>query len=154
MIEAARRVVGDNVTCILADIEKYPLPTGRYGAITSIAVLHHLSADEVLPRLAAALRPGGLLVVVGLPARDLLGEWHVELASMLLNPVLGAWFAALRALTGGSWYAHEATHDVMPVSDRAPLTTQQLAELVQRTLPGSRVRRLLFWRYLLVWRKP
>lgn len=154
MIEAARRTVGANVSCILADIGDHHLVVDSYDAIVSVAVLHHLAAEDVLPRLAAALRPGGVLVIVGLPARDLRRDWYVELASMLLNPVLGAQFSLLRGLTGRSWYAHEPTHDVMPVSDHAPLTTRRLAELARRTLPGSWVRRLLFWRYLLVWHKP
>jgi len=57
-------------------------------------------------------------------------------------------------MSGRPWYALEATHDVMPVSDNAPLTTRQMKELTRRVLPGSTVRRLLFWRYLLVWHKP
>ncbi|HKF34003.1 MAG TPA: hypothetical protein VKB37_16710 [Jatrophihabitantaceae bacterium] len=34
-----------------------------------------------------------------------------------------------------------------------PLTTREVANLVA-ALPRARVRRLLFWRYLLIWRKP
>lgn len=154
MIEAARRVVGENVTCVLADIDDYRLADGGYDAVVSVAALHHLRAEHVLPRLAAALRPGGVLVIVGLPARDLVGDWYTEIASMMLNPVAGAAFAALRRLTGRAWFAHDATHDLMPVQDHAPLTTRQMKQLARTALPGSTVRRQLFWRYLLVWHKP
>jgi hypothetical protein len=68
--------------------------------------------------------------------------------------VLGVLFVVLRKLTGDRWYAHEPTHDQMPVSLHAPLTMRQMGEWGHRLLPGSRVRRLLFWRYLLVWHKP
>ncbi|BBZ76491.1 SAM-dependent methyltransferase [Mycolicibacterium anyangense] len=154
MIEAARRVVGENVTCVLADIDDYGLAEDTYDAVVSVAALHHLRAAQVLPRLAAALRPGGVLVIVGLPARDLVGDWLTETASVVLNPVAGAVFAALRRLTGRSWFAHDSTHDLMPVQGHAPLTTRQLGQLAHTVLPGSSIRRLLFWRYLLVWHKP
>jgi len=35
-----------------------------------------------------------------------------------------------------------------------PLTTREVASQAAAVLPGARVRRLLFWRYLLVWQKP
>ncbi len=45
-------------------------------------------------------------------------------------------------------------HSAMPVVGNPPLTTSQVAEMASAVLPGARVRRLLFWRYLLIWRKP
>lgn len=153
MIDLARRRGPKNVTFILADIDDYPLPLNSYDAIVSVAVLHHLRAEDILPRLAAALRPGGVLVILGLPARDLVADWYLELTSTALNPVWGAAFAVRRRIGHRTWYAHEESHAVMPVSDHAPLTARQVGELARRELPGSRVRRLLFWRYLLVWHK-
>ncbi|WP_059018527.1 hypothetical protein [Mycobacterium sp. M26] len=66
----------------------------------------------------------------------------------------GVLFATLRTVTGSPWYAHDATYDVMPVRDEAPMTTRALDRLARQVLPGATVRRLLFWRYLLVWHKP
>jgi hypothetical protein len=34
------------------------------------------------------------------------------------------------------------------------LTTHQVRRQASALLPGAQVRRLLFWRYLLLWRKP
>jgi hypothetical protein len=42
----------------------------------------------------------------------------------------------------------------MPVVMNPPLTTREVADVASAVLPGVRVRRLLFWRYLLVWQKP
>jgi hypothetical protein len=42
----------------------------------------------------------------------------------------------------------------MPVVMDPPLTTREVADLAAALLPGVLVRRLLFWRYLLIWRKP
>jgi hypothetical protein len=41
-----------------------PLPAATYNAFTSISAVHHMSLPAVLPRLAAALKPGGLLAAV------------------------------------------------------------------------------------------
>ena len=41
----------------------------------------------------------------------------------------------------------------MPVFD-PPLTTRQVRQHAAVTLPGARVRRLIFWRYLLLWKRP
>jgi hypothetical protein len=34
------------------------------------------------------------------------------------------------------------------------LTTRQVRQHATRALPGAQVRRLIFWRYLLLWHKP
>jgi hypothetical protein len=41
----------------------------------------------------------------------------------------------------------------MPVAE-PDLTVRQVRAEATRLLPGVRVRRLLFWRYLLLWRRP
>jgi hypothetical protein len=42
----------------------------------------------------------------------------------------------------------------MPVVMDPPLTTREAARQAALVLPGVRVRRILFWRYLLIWQKP
>ncbi|MET8873823.1 class I SAM-dependent methyltransferase [Nocardia sp. NPDC004604] len=154
MIDAAKQATPDNVSCILGDVQTEPLPEGTYDAIVSISTLHHLPLDEVLPLLARALRPGGVLAAVALPRHDLVREAPIELVAAIGHRVLGLVFRILRARGRGRWYAVEATHDVMPVVLDPPLTTRQVREQVATILPGVRVRRLVFWRYSLVWRKP
>ncbi|HEY6312438.1 MAG TPA: class I SAM-dependent methyltransferase [Streptosporangiaceae bacterium] len=64
MIAEARRIVPATVTCLLGDAAAADLPAGAYDAVTSISALHHMDLPAVLPRLAAALRPGRLLIAV------------------------------------------------------------------------------------------
>ncbi|WP_433683740.1 class I SAM-dependent methyltransferase [Nocardia sp. CA-119907] len=154
MIDAAEQATPDNVNCILGDVRTEPLHEGTYDAIVSISTLHHMPVDEVLPLLAQALRPGGVLAAVALPHHDLVREAPVELVAAIGHRVLGMVFRILRARGRGSWYAVEAAHDAMPVVLDPPLTTRQVREQVATILPGARVRRLVFWRYSLVWRKP
>jgi ubiquinone/menaquinone biosynthesis C-methylase UbiE len=154
MIDEARRVAPSNVTCILADVTQEPLPDDRYDAIVSISALHHTQLKEVLPRLAGALRPGGVLAAVALPRSDLPQELPAELTGAIGHRLLGAAFAILRASGRGRWYAMERSHPMMPVVLDPSLTTRQVRQQATALIPGARVRRLVFWRYLLLWHKP
>jgi SAM-dependent methyltransferase len=154
MIEEARRVAPPNVTCILADVRQEPLPDARYDAIVSISALHHIPLDQVLPRLAGALRPGGVLAAAALPRIDLPQELLTELTAAIGHRVLGAAFAILRASGRGPWYAKELNHTIMPVVLDPSLTTRQVRQQASALLPGAHVRRLVFWRYFLLWQKP
>jgi SAM-dependent methyltransferase len=151
MIEAARaRCAGlANVRLEVADVNAFDLGVARWDAIASIATLHHLPAPETFARLRDALRPGGVLLVLDLVADD--GPWDLlrSASALPLNAVLRL------ARTGRPrmpphvrrlWDEHART-DVY-------LTLAQVRAHAASLLPGARVRRLLFWRYSLVWRKP
>jgi ubiquinone/menaquinone biosynthesis C-methylase UbiE len=153
MIDLARLVAPSNVNCLLADVLLEPLPDASYDAIVSNTALHHMQLDQALPRLARALRPGGVLAVVALPQIDMPRELPTELCAAIGHRVLGAGFAVLRASRGGGWYGMEPSHAIMPVVGGS-LTTGQVRQQASALLPGAQVRRLLFWRYLLLWRKP
>ncbi|WP_374616470.1 class I SAM-dependent methyltransferase [Frankia sp. AgKG'84/4] len=155
MIEDARRHTPGNVTCVLADVLLDPLPGTDYDAIVSITALHHMPLADALEVLAAALRPGGVLAAVVLPRLDLRREWPVEIVAMVGHRLLGVMFLANRLLRGTHAFAKEHhTRTGMPVVLDPPLTTRQAARVAAAVLPGVRVRRLLFWRYLLIWEKP
>lgn len=153
MIEQAKHRVPANVRLILADVLTEPLPEGYYDAIVSVTALHHMPLPEVLPRLAASLRPGGVLAAVALPRTDLPRDLPVELAGALGHRLLGVTFLLMRGAGSRSWHAMEPGRDQMPVA-QATLTTAQVRQQAAAVLPGARVRRLLFWRYFLLWKKP
>jgi len=154
MIEEARRRTPGNVTCVLADVLADPLPGTDYDAIFSISALHHMPLQDALPLLAAALRPGGVLAAIALPRPDLRRELPAELLAAAGHRLLGAIFLAHRSLGGNGGFAKDPSGPVMPVVMDPPLTTRQVASQAAALLPGARVRRLLFWRYLLIWHKP
>ena len=154
MIEVARQRTPDNVNCVLADALTDPLPGGVYDAIFSISALHHMPLHDALPRFAALLRPGGVLAVVALPRVDLPHELPTEVIAAVGHHLLGAVFATARSVGTKDWFAKDTTDAAMPVVMDPRLTTRQVANQASAVLPGVRVRRLLFWRYLLRWHKP
>lgn len=153
MIDAARRDAPPSLTLQVADALTVDLPAGAYDAVVSSAVLHHLPLEEALPRMAGWLRPGGVLAAVALPRGDRRRELPVDLAAVVGHHALGLAFAAARPLTGADLHRQEDTHDAMPVQD-GRLTTREVRARASAVLPGVRVRRLLYFRYLLVWQKP
>ena len=153
MIEEAKRAAPGNVSCILGDVMTDPLPADNYDAIVSVTVLHHLALEDALRRLSGALRPGGVLAAIALPRRDLPRELPIELLGALGHRAFGAAFAALRASGMGDWYRLEPTHEAMPKVLDPPLTTRQVRQQATTVLPGVQVRRLVFWRYHLVWQR-
>ncbi len=153
MIAAAGEAAPPNLTLHRADLRTVDLPAGQYDAVVSSAVLHHLPLSDVLPRMARWVRPGGVLAAVALPRVDLPRELGVELAAAVAHSSLGVALAALRPLTGAELFRPEATHAAMPLAE-PDRTVRDVRAETGRLLPGAHVRRLLFWRYLLVWRRP
>lgn len=153
MLAEAARAIPPNVVLHEADLRTVGLPDGGYDAVVSMSVLHHLAPAQALPRMARWVKPGGVLAAIALPRVDLPRDLPVELAAAASHYAMGLSFAAVEWRTGRRPFAFEPTHRAMPV--RGPvLTTRELRVAAADLLPGVRVRRLVFRRYLLTWRKP
>jgi ubiquinone/menaquinone biosynthesis C-methylase UbiE len=132
----------------VADVMTVELPAERFDCIATIATLHHLPVEEMLPKMKGALKPGGVLLVLDLFQAEGLSD---AAASALAVPLsLG-----LRLLRRGrlrpprevrrAWDEH-GRHDTY-------LTLAQVREVCARLLPGAQVTRHLLWRYSVVWKK-
>jgi ubiquinone/menaquinone biosynthesis C-methylase UbiE len=154
MIDLAVRRTPDNVTCMLGDVMTHPLPENSYDAIFSISALHHMDLATALPRFAALLRPGGVLAAVALPRKDLRAELPAEIVAALGHRLFGAAFLVARSVGRGDWFAKDSTHSTMPVVLAPELSTREVAARSAAILADAHVRRLIFWRYLLLWEKP
>ncbi|SFO99632.1 Methyltransferase domain-containing protein [Geodermatophilus dictyosporus] len=146
MAALARARVPPGVRVLEGDVLGTGLPPGGYDAVVGSGVLHHLPLEEALRTLAAAVRPGGVLAMVALPRTDLPRELPRELLAAVLHRAVGL----LLALRGRRWAGPPPG---MPLRE-PELTVREVRRRSAAVLPGVRVRRLLFWRYLLVWRRP
>ncbi|MFE5175010.1 class I SAM-dependent methyltransferase [Streptomyces sp. NPDC057651] len=123
-----------------ADVTATDLPEGRYDVITCLASLHHMPFATVT-RLRAALAPGGALLVLGCYA----GVTPRDLVAVPAN-------AAARAAV----HVADRLRGAAPPPLKAPVRRPDMTLAAVRTeagrlLPGSQVRQLLFWRYLLTY---
>ena len=138
-----------NIEFELADVLERPLPVESFDCIASIATLHHLPFPQILLKMKAALKPGGVLLVLDLFEPAGLSD---SLSNLLAIPVS----VSLRLIHHGrllprrevrdAWTAHER-HDLYP-------TMSHVRDLCADILPGAKVRQHLLWRYSIVWRKP
>ena len=136
-----------NIDYHAADAVEWEYPEARFDALISIATLHHLPFDRIIPAMKRTLRPGGVLLIL-----DLLDRSHpryLPLNALALLPLgwsrlrsMGQQSAALRR----AYQAHGA-HDVY-------LRPHEARTLFARHLPGARVHHHLRWRYSVVWDKP
>jgi len=111
-----------------------------FDLVASVAALHHMPASTALARMAALLRPGGRLAVVGLARARLPADLPHELAAVLAQ--------RFHQVTKAYW-EHSA-----PTVWPPPETYRGMRRISARALPGARYRRHLLWRYSLVWTKP
>ena len=144
--EATRRCAGlSNVTIDDAQLDEL---SGPVDLVTMVAVLHHLDVPAALVEVERLLAPGGRFLVVGLAARSWSSVPDVawELASVVTNPVIGLVKHPLPV-------RGEPPRPPFPVRD-AELSFDQLRSLVDKTMPGARMRRRLAFRHTIVWTKP
>ena len=112
---------------------------GGFDFIASIATLHHVALEPGLERFRDLLRPGGVLVVIGLYRLESLTDYIVGGVATIVS--LG-----FRVIRG-------TEHVNAPIRD--PETSlREIRAAVERVLPGAIVKRKLFYRYSLAWKKP
>ncbi|TNC24377.1 class I SAM-dependent methyltransferase [Amycolatopsis alkalitolerans] len=145
---SAARALGGGVGYRQADVTTADLREGHYDFISCLASLHHVPFATVT-KLRQALAPGGVLAVLGLgkprSAADL-GKWLV--LGPPVNLAARAIIAAGERLNGGP------DQTIAPRVRGETMTMTEVRRESARLLPGSTVRPLLFWRYLLLYRGP
>jgi SAM-dependent methyltransferase len=134
------------------DVTDFSLTAGDGEAdlITMVAVLHHLDLDDALVRIPRLVAPGGRLLVVGIARPDSLADLSFGVVSGAANPVMGM-IKHPRAVRPSERAVD--SQPAVPVMDPATAFAE-IAKAARVHLPGSTVRRRLFFRYTLRWEKP
>jgi SAM-dependent methyltransferase len=138
--------------CSLAEFAS-TVGDGSADLITMVAVLHHLDLDDTLARLPGLLAPGGRLLVVGLARPDSLTDLAFDVVSAAANPAMGMIKHPRAARLPQRAQRIQDGPPIMPVKD-ATTTLAEITTAARAHLPGSTVRRRLFFRYTLRWDKP
>ncbi len=137
-----------NIEFELADVCERDFPDESFDCIATVATLHHLPYEETLVKMKAALRPGGVLLVLDLFEPSGLMD---SLSNLVAIPAsVGLRLIHQRRLLPrkqerDAWKAHEH-HDLYP-------TVREVRDVCARVLPGAKIKQHLLWRYSIVWEK-
>jgi SAM-dependent methyltransferase len=137
-----------NIEFEVSDILAREFAHAEFDFIASVATMHHLPLASVLAQLKGALKPEGVLVILDLVEPE---GFYDALRNALAYPAsLG-----LRLLNEGrllsppevraAWAEHERFDSYLKLSE--------VHAVCDELLPGARLRRHLFWRYSVVWKK-
>jgi SAM-dependent methyltransferase len=138
-----------NIDFQVADFSARPLPAETYDCVATIATLHHLPLGASLSKLRQTLKAGGVLAALDLFAGQGLGDWLTSAAALPADLVV-------RLMKNGRLRASPAERAAWDEHGRHEryLTLAQVRSICAQVLPGAQVRKHLFWRYSLIWRKP
>ena len=128
------------VTYVLGDVLTHAFAPASFDGVVSVATLHQMDPAAGLARMAELLRPGGRLVVVGCARSELPRDAGYELAAAVGHRSIAPF--------------HTLWEHASPTVWPPPHTYREIRAVASATLPGSRFRRRLLWRYSLAWVKP
>jgi SAM-dependent methyltransferase len=131
--------VGDQTQFVVGDLLSCPFEPESFDVVASIAMLHHIDAERGIRRMRELVRAGGVLVIVGFARPSTVAD--------RVRALVGTVWKRSAQLTGRYW-EHQA-----PVAWPPPLSSKEMAALVQRELPGATYRNVLSNRYTVVWKR-
>jgi 2-polyprenyl-3-methyl-5-hydroxy-6-metoxy-1,4-benzoquinol methylase len=128
----------DNVTLRVDEFLEMPAERASYDLVTFVATLHHMNLVHTLRRARQLLAPGGELFVVGVAAAKAPTDCII----------CGLQVPVVRILNR----LHHEVRNVGVVVAEPSESLQEIRATAKRELPGVRIRRGLYYRYLLRWR--
>ena len=127
------------VAFVLGDVMTHAFAADSFDFISAVASLHHLPLEPALGRFRDLLRPGGVLVVIGLYRL----RTPTDFAVGVLGKLAGWWWRCTNPFD-------EVTAPIREPDD----TLGDIRAAAEKILPGASVQRQLLFRYSLFWRKP
>ncbi len=137
-----------NIEFVNGDVTAFQFPEEQFDCIATLTTLHHLPTEAILKKVRRALKPGGVFVCLDLYRRsgltDLLFDCAAYPSSLLLR-LLKTGRPRPPKDVREAYAAHGKTDTL--------LTLPQAERVCADSLPGALLRRHLFWRYSVVWKK-
>jgi 2-polyprenyl-3-methyl-5-hydroxy-6-metoxy-1,4-benzoquinol methylase len=147
--EAKKRNSADGITYLLEPVEKYLEETGKeFDCIISIAALHHMDEERVLSLMKKRLAPGGQILALDLVDDKTLPGLIVTLVAAVLTPFM---FLAHSGKMSKSPQEKEAWNEHAKYDTY--LTVGKAKAIARRALGKAQVKRLMFFRYMLAYKR-
>lgn len=137
-----------NVDFVVGDVMTYRFPDDQFDCIATLTTLHHLPAETILREIRKALKPGGVFVCLDLYRRS-------NLLDLLCDGVAYPTSLFLRLIKTGRPRPPREVREAYDEHGKTDtyLTLPRVEQICADIMPGARVRRHLFWRYSIFWRK-
>jgi SAM-dependent methyltransferase len=150
MIERARGNLADrdNVTLLEQDALAFQPGGQRFDTIVSVATFHHLPLEQILRLCREWLAPDGVLIVLDLYRARSLTDFFlagIALVANMADKLIGKGYGSQTPAERAAWNEH-GKHEHY-------YSLKEIEHAACKLLPGYEVRRLLYWRYLLVYQK-
>ena len=147
-IAEAQSALYPNIDFRVADVMNHDVGAEQFDCIVSIATFHHLPAEEAILKIKRAVKVNGVLMLLDLFQAE--GVLDTLRSGIALPASMG-----LRLLHGSRLIASQKVREAWArhgLND-SYLTLDQVRALCNNLLPGAEVRRHLFWRYSVIWKK-
>ena len=137
-----------NIDFRVGDVMDHETGAEQFDCVVTIATLHHLPTAEALLTMKRALKVNGVLLILDLFQDE-------GMLDTLRGAVALAASVGLRLTRGSRVIPSRKVRDAWAKHglNDSYLTLNQVRELCSEILPGAQVRRHLFWRYSVVWKK-
>ena len=137
-----------NIDFINDDVMAYQFADNQFDCIATLTTIHHLPTEIILRKIGRALKPGGIFVCLDLYRRSTLTDLFFDVLAYPAN-------LFLRLIKTGKLRLPAAVREAYAEHGKTDtyLTLSQVERICAETLPGALVRRHLFWRYSIIWKK-
>lgn len=149
MLDKAQKSGVGNIKYLRQDVMAYAPVPGETDCILSAAAVHHLPFIAFIAKAKTELAPGGRLIIVDLYRQSTPSDYLLSGAAAPLNFAMNLIIngrAVQSTAEREAWRQH-AEHDRY-------MTFSDIKQQAKQLLPGVKVKRLLFWRYVLYYVKP
>jgi SAM-dependent methyltransferase len=150
MVEVARQRSSQcpNIDFQVADVLQREFAAESFDLIVSIATLHHLPVENLLPTLKAAVKPGGKLLILDLLEHE---NWRDQMSDFVAVPLNWVFQLLKNRHIKPSPEAAVAIREHLSTDQY--LTFSQVRQIYTSTLRNAKIRKHLFWRYSVIWKK-
>jgi ubiquinone/menaquinone biosynthesis C-methylase UbiE len=149
IVRAKERLTNrNNINLIEQDVLTYIYELESYDMIISIATFHHLPFRDEIIRLKSALTTGGTLIILDLYRPSTPMDFLFTSFAVPINFIFEWIYNSKKIRTkeeNEAWKEHQKNDNYMSLS--------KIRSIAGKELPGVKICRLLFWRYILIWKK-